>query len=237
MLCQNMSAASGESPATDASTVHHSLMNLWIIIYLLGYSMCLVILIHTYMVLHQQKMMLCHKELQIWESREQIRRNSQRSEQHSYHCKHINMSFPTPNPAPVSLSAYDIQAFNGHTCLTKIHQLLTDFAHMQSHVCLAAASHLPPGMLFANEHEWKMICLLIKEEWKHLTTIKQIVDLIDTNDAEIEELYDESRLIHNGSWGTLAWGPPPPWAVTEQQPLPIAAPNPPPADEADGFQD
>jgi hypothetical protein len=92
-------------------------------------------------------------------------------------------------------------------------------------------------MLFANEHEWKMIRLLIKEEWKRLTTIKQIVDLIDTNDAEIEELYDESHLIHDGSWGTLTWGPPPPWAITEQQPLPVAALNPPLADEADGFQD
>jgi hypothetical protein len=73
-----MSTASGESPATDASIAHHSLMNLWIIIYLLEYSMCLAILIHTYTVLHQQRMMLCHKELQILESREQIRRNSQR---------------------------------------------------------------------------------------------------------------------------------------------------------------
>ena len=82
-----------------------------------------------------------------------------------------------------------------------------------------------------------MIRLLIKEEWKHLATIKQIIELINTNDAEIEELYDESRLIHDGSWGTLTWGPPPPWAITEQQPLPIAAPNPPPADEADSFQD
>ena len=83
----------------------------------------------------------------------------------------------------------------------------------------------------------KTIRLLIKEERKRLMTIKQIVDLIDTNDAEIEELYDKSRLIHNRSWGTLTWGPPPPWAVTEQQPLPIAAPNPPPANEANGFQD
>ncbi|KAF8624255.1 hypothetical protein AX14_011801 [Amanita brunnescens Koide BX004] len=82
-----------------------------------------------------------------------------------------------------------------------------------------------------------MIRLLIKEEWKRLATIKQIVDLIDTNDAEIEELYKESRLIHNRSWGTLAWGPPPPWAITEQQPLPIPAPNPPLANETDSFQD
>ena len=147
------------------------------------------------------------------------------------------MSFPTPNPAPISLSAYDVHAFNGHTHLTEIHQLLMDFAHMQSHVCLTAASHLPPGTLFANEHEWKTIRLLIKEERKCLATIKQVIHLINTNDTEIEELYDESRLIHNGSWGTLTWGPPPPWAVTKQQPLPIAAPNPPPADEANGFQD
>ena len=82
-----------------------------------------------------------------------------------------------------------------------------------------------------------MIRLLVKEERKCLATIKQIIELIDTNDTEIEELYDESRLIHNGSWGTLAWGPPPPWAVTQQQPLPVAAPNPPPADEAEGFED
>ena len=82
-----------------------------------------------------------------------------------------------------------------------------------------------------------MIRLLIKEEQKRLTTLKQIIELIDTNDAEIEELYDESRLIHDGSWGTLAWGPPPPWAIAQQQPLPVAAPNPPPADEAEGFED
>ncbi|KAF8644048.1 hypothetical protein AX14_009509 [Amanita brunnescens Koide BX004] len=147
------------------------------------------------------------------------------------------MSFPTPNPTPVSLSAYDIHTFNGRTHLTEIHQLLTDFAHMQSHIHLTTASHLPLGTLFANEHERKMICLLIKEEQKRLATIKQIVNLIDTNDAKIKELYDRSRLIHDGSWGTLAWGPPPPWAITEQQPLPIPMPNPPLADKADGFQD
>ena len=147
------------------------------------------------------------------------------------------MSFPTPNPAPVSLTAYDVHAFNGRTRLTEIHQLCTDFLHMQSHTRLAAASHLPPGTLAANNNECSTIRSLIKEERKHLITIKQVIDLIDTNDAEIEELYDESRFIHDGSWGSLAWGPPPPWAVTEQQPLTIAAPNPPPADEADGFQD
>ena len=73
-----MSAASGESPATDVSIAQHSLTNLRIIIYLLEYSISLAILIHTYTVLHQRRMMLRHKELQIWETREQIRRNSQR---------------------------------------------------------------------------------------------------------------------------------------------------------------
>ena len=72
------------------------------------------------------------------------------------------MSFPTPNPAPVSLSTYDVHAFNGRTCLTEIHQLCTDFLHMQSHTCLAAASHLPPGMLAANNNKRSMICSLIK---------------------------------------------------------------------------
>ena len=160
------------------------------------------------------------------------------------------MSFPTPNPTPVSLSTYDVHAFNSRTRLTKIHQLCTDFLHMQSHVCLAAASHLPPGMLLVNnnkhlticslikeERKHLTICSLIKEERKHLTTIKQIIELIDTNNTEIEELYNESRLIHDGSWGALGWGPLPPWAVTEQQPLPVAVLNPPPANEADSFQD
>ena len=109
------------------------------------------------------------------------------------------MAFPTPNPTPVSLTTYDVHAFNGCTRLTEIHQLLTDFAHMQSHVHLPAASHLPPGMLLANNNEQLTICALIKEEQKCLMTIKQIINLIDTNDAEIEELYDKSRLIHNRS--------------------------------------
>ena len=65
--------------------------------------------------------------------------------------------------------------------------------------------------------------------------------IISTYDSSLStntyNLCPQSRLIHNGSWGTLAWGPPLPWAVTEQQPLPIAVLNPPPADEADGFQD
>ena len=149
------------------------------------------------------------------------------------------MAFPTPNPTPVSLTAYDIHTFNGCTHLTKIHQLLMDFAHMQSHIYLPATSHLPLGTLLANNNEQAAIHMLIKEERKCLATIKQIIDLIDTNDAKIEELYNESRLIHNGTWGTLAWGPPPPWAVTEQQqPLPIPMLlNPPLANEADGFED
>ncbi|KAF8635762.1 hypothetical protein AX14_010504 [Amanita brunnescens Koide BX004] len=155
------------------------------------------------------------------------------------------MAFPTPNPAPVLLSAYDIHAYNGHIHLTKVHQILTDFAHMQSHIHLPTASHLPPGTLLANANEQLMIHLLIKEEWKCLTTINQIINLINTNNTEIKELYDESRIIHDGTWGTLTWGPPPPWAITKQQqpPLPIPAPaapappNPPIAKEAKGFED
>ena len=96
------------------------------------------------------------------------------------------MSFPTPNPTPVSLSAYDVHAFNGRTRLTEIHQLCTDFLHMQSHICLAAASHLPLGTLAANNNKCSTIRLLIKEERKHLITIKQVINLIDTNDAKIE---------------------------------------------------
>ena len=60
------------------------------------------------------------------------------------------MSFPMPNPAPISLSTYDVHAFNGRTCLTEIHQLLTDFAHMQSHTRLTAASSLPVRSLRMN---------------------------------------------------------------------------------------
>ena len=67
------------------------------------------------------------------------------------------MSFPTPNPAPVSLSTYDVHAFNGRTRLT-------------------AASHLPPGMLAVNNNKRSTICSLIKEERKRLITIKQVIN-------------------------------------------------------------
>ena len=148
------------------------------------------------------------------------------------------MAFPTPNPAPISLTAYNVHTFNGHTHLTEIHQLLMDFAHMQSHVRLPAASHLPLGTLLANNNKRAAIHTPIKEEWKRLTTIKQIINLINTNDTEIKELYNESRLIHDRTWGTLTWGPPPPWAITKQQPHPIPAlPNPPLANEANSFKD
>ena len=74
------------------------------------------------------------------------------------------MSFPTPNPTPVSLTAYDVHTFNGRTRLTEIHQLCTDFLHMQSHTRLAAASHLPPGTLATNNNKRSTIRSLIKED-------------------------------------------------------------------------
>ena len=44
---------------------------------------------------------------------------------------------PPPLPA-----AYDIYAFNGHTCLIKVHNLLMDFLHHQSHIHLVLKSPL-----------------------------------------------------------------------------------------------
>jgi hypothetical protein len=102
------------------------------------------------------------------------------------------------------------------------------------------STSLPPAIYhIANSNKQTAICLLIKEEWKHLTTIKQIIDLIDSNNTKIKELYNESHIIFSSTWGTLTWGLPPPWAIIEQPPLPIPRPtnqplpNPPFAKEAD----
>ena len=124
----------------------------------------------------------------------------------------------TTNPA------YNILAFNGQKQLTEIHHHLSDFLHYQSHIRLDAATSLMPGTLHANRNERKAIITLLKEEHLRLQTLKQLIDCIDTNDGEILELYEESKIVHAQDWGALAWGPLLGW----EQPQP---PNPPPANE------
>ena len=124
----------------------------------------------------------------------------------------------TTNPA------YNVPAFNGRKQLAEIHRHLSDFLHYQSHVRLDATTSLPPGTLHANRRERDAIIAIIKEERLHLQTLKQLIDCIDTNDGEILELYEESKIVHAQDWGALAWGPLPDW----EQPQP---PNPPPANE------
>ena len=92
-----------------------------------------------------------------------------------------------------------------------IHKQLTDILHYQSHIQLDAATSLPPGTLAANRHEQDAIISIIKEEHLHLQTLKQVIDLIDTNNAEILGLYQESKDTHAEDWGALRWGPLPDW--------------------------
>ena len=79
-------------------------------------------------------------------------------------------------------------------------------------------------MLHANCRKRDAIIAIIKEERLRLQTLKQLIDCIDTNDGEILELYEESKIVHVQDWGALAWGPLPDW---EQ----LQPPNPPPANE------
>ena len=80
-------------------------------------------------------------------------------------------------------------------------------------------------MLHANCRERHAIIMVIKEEHLRLQTLKQLIDCIDTNDGEILELYEESKIVHAQDWGALAWGPLPDWEQPQPQP-----PNPPPAE-------
>ena len=124
----------------------------------------------------------------------------------------------TTNPA------YNVPAFNGRKQLAEIHCHLSDFLHYQSHIRLDATTSLPPGTLHTNHHERDAIITIIKEEHLCLQTLKQLIDCINTNDGEILELYEESKIIHTQDWGALAWGPLPDW---EQ----LQPPNLPPANE------
>ena len=119
---------------------------------------------------------------------------------------------------------YNVPAFNGRKQLAEIHHHLSDFLHYQSHIRLDAATYLPPGTLHANHRKRDAIIAIIKEERLCLQTLKQLIDCIDTNDGEILELYEESKIVHAQDWGALAWGPLPDW----EQPQP---PNPPPANK------
>ena len=106
----------------------------------------------------------------------------------------------------------------------EIHCHLSDFLHYQSHIQLDAATSLPPGTLHTNRHKRNAIITIIKEECLHLQTLKQLIDCINTNDGEILELYEESKIVHAQDWGALAWGALLDW---EQPQLP----NPPPVIE------
>jgi hypothetical protein len=67
--------------------------------------------------------------------------------------------------------AYSVPAFNGHERLVRIHQEITDLLHYQSHVRLAAASHLPPGTRSTNQQEREAIIKFLKEERARIWTL------------------------------------------------------------------
>jgi hypothetical protein len=101
----------------------------------------------------------------------------------------------------------------------RIHQEITDLLHYQSHVRLAAASHLPPGTRSANQQEREVIIEFLKEERTRIWTLRALLDMAENNDIELQGLYEDSPVTADEDWGTFAWGPMPQWE------------EPPPADD------
>jgi hypothetical protein len=100
-----------------------------------------------------------------------------------------------------------VPAFNGRERLVRIHQEITDLLHYQSHIRLAAASHLPPGTRTANQQEREAIIEFLKEERAHIRTLRALLDMAENNDVELQGLYEDSLITTNADWGTFAWGP------------------------------
>jgi hypothetical protein len=106
---------------------------------------------------------------------------------------------------------YSVPAFNGCERLVCIHQEITDLLHYQSHIRLAAASHLPPGTHSANQQEREAIIEFLKEERSCIRTLRALLDMAENNDVELQGLYKDSPITADADWGTFAWGPMPQW--------------------------
>jgi hypothetical protein len=98
--------------------------------------------------------------------------------------------------------AYSVPAFNGRERLIRIHQEITDLLHYQSHVRLAAASHLPPGTRTANQQEREAIIEFLKEERARIRTLRALLDMAKNNDIELQGLYKDSPVTADADWGT-----------------------------------
>jgi hypothetical protein len=133
----------------------------------------------------------------------------------------------TPETAMASTSsanpAYSVPAFNGRERLVRIHQEITDLLHYQSHVCLAAASHLPPSTRTTNQQEREAIIEFLKEEQSCIRTLRALLDMAENNNVELQGLYEDSPVTTDTDWGTFAWGP-----MLQWEELPPAD-DPPPA--------
>jgi hypothetical protein len=130
----------------------------------------------------------------------------------------------TPETAMASTSTtnptYSVPAFNGRERLIQIHQEIMDLLHYQSHVCLAAALHLPPGTRTANQQEREAIIEFLKEERACIRTLHTLLDMAENNDVELQGLYEDSPITTDADWGTFAWGPMPQW----EEPPPVDDP-------------
>jgi hypothetical protein len=122
---------------------------------------------------------------------------------------------------------YNVPAFNGRECLIRIHQEITDLLHYQSHVRLAATSHLPPGTRAANQQEREAIIKFLKEERSHIRTLRALLNMAENNDVVLQGLYKDSPVTADADWGMFGWGPMPQWE--EPPPVDDPADNPPPA--------
>jgi hypothetical protein len=171
-------------PITAAVFTAKEHMLLRIIIYLLQFLLCLIQVTLSYRRFRNRL-----RQVQTTTHLTAIRRRN------SHYCLSNSPSLQTRNSNGLFLlnhPAYSIPAFNGRECLVRIHREITDLLHYQSHVRLAAASHLLPSTRTANQQEREVIIEFLKEERACIRTLWALLDMAENNDVKLQGLYEDS---------------------------------------------
>ena len=96
-------------------------------------------------------------------------------------------------------TAYHVQSFNGCECLTTIHRGLSDFLDYQTNVRLECANLLPPHIAPTNQATCDEIVCHLKEESRHLQTIRQLINLVKRVNNDLQAYYEGHE--RENSWG------------------------------------
>ena len=238
MLCQNISATSGELPTTDASIVHHSLSHKSV-----DHHLSLGIFHvpgnptpYVYSTPSKTNDVMSQGTPDL--GNDGTDKKEQPTPQDVTPTIVNTLTWPSPLPIP-------LLSRSPPTMFTPSMAAPTSPRFTNSSRTLPTCSPMSTSPPQATDHWVHSLQTTMNGQWStHLlrrngstSRPSRRLSIIDSNDSKLKELYNESRLIHDGTWGTLTWGPPPPWAITKQQPLQIPAPNPPLAKEANGFED